>query len=120
MSLTTPSPARRKLKPEVDREILMKAFALMCQARRMAETYDEKRDVCGKYVHSTSRGHEAIQLATGLQLTAIDYLSPYYRDESLLLGIGIEPYELMLQLMAKRDDPFSGAGDYQPSFRVRW
>jgi 2-oxoisovalerate dehydrogenase E1 component len=112
MSLTTLSPARRKLKPEVDREILMKAFALMCQARRMAETYDEKRDVCGKYVHSTSRGHEAIQLATGLQLTAIDYLSPYYRDESILLGIGLSPYELMLQLMAKRDDPFTSGRSY--------
>jgi 2-oxoisovalerate dehydrogenase E1 component len=112
MSLTTPSPARRKLKPEVDREILMKAYALMCQARRMAETYDEKRDVCGKYVHSTSRGHEAIQLATGLQLTAIDYLSPYYRDESVLLGIGLSPYELMLQLMAKRDDPFTSGRSY--------
>lgn len=84
----------------------------MCTARRMAETYDEFREVCSKYVHSTSRGHEAIQLAAGLQLKSFDYASLYYRDESVLLGMGMQPYELMLQLMAKADDPFSGGRTY--------
>lgn len=91
----------------------------MCTSKRMAELYDENRDVSGKYVHSTSRGHEAIQLAAAFNLKAIDYASPYYRDESILLGIGLEPYELMLQLMAKREDPFSGGRSYygHPSLR---
>jgi len=93
-------------------EVCLKAYRLMCTSRRMAELYDENREVCSKYVHSTSRGHEAIQLATAFQLKAIDYAAPYYRDESILLGIGMEPYELMLQLMAKRDDPFSGGRSY--------
>src|SRR6478736_51905 len=84
----------------------------MCTAKRMADTYEENREVCAKYVHSTSRGHEAIQLATGLQLKSFDYASLYYRDESVLLGLGLEPYELMLQLMAKRDDPFSAGRTY--------
>lgn len=84
----------------------------MQTAKRMAETYDENREVCSKYVHSTSRGHEAIQLAAGLQLKSYDYASLYYRDESMLLGMGLQPYELMLQLMAKRDDPFSGGRTY--------
>jgi 2-oxoisovalerate dehydrogenase E1 component len=96
----------------MDRTILLKAYSLMCTARRMAETYDENREICSKYVHSTSRGHEAIQLATAFQLTPYDYASLYYRDESILLGLGMEPYELMLQLMAKRDDPFSGGRSY--------
>lgn len=74
--------------------------------------YDENREVCSRYVHSTSRGHEAIQLATSMQLKPCDFASPYYRDESMLLGMGLEPYELMLQLMAKRDDPFSGGRTY--------
>jgi 2-oxoisovalerate dehydrogenase E1 component len=103
---------KKKVKPEVATEILLQAFELMCTARRMAETYDENREVCSKYVHSTSAGHEAIQLATALQLKPFDYASLYYRDESMLLGIGLEPYELMLQLMAKRDDPFSGGRTY--------
>lgn len=83
----------------------------MCQARFMAETYEANRQVC-KYVHSTSRGHEAIQLATAFHLLPCDYVSPYYRDESLLLGIGYRPYELMLQLLAKADDPFTGGRAY--------
>ncbi|HTH56347.1 MAG TPA: thiamine pyrophosphate-dependent enzyme [Cyclobacteriaceae bacterium] len=100
---------------EVDKDLMgicLRAYRLMCTSKRMAELYDENREVCSKYVHSTSRGHEAIQLAAAFQLKEIDYASPYYRDESILLGIGIEPYELMLQLMAKRDDPFSGGRSY--------
>lgn len=96
----------------IDGAVLLKAYALMCTARRMAETYDENREICSKYVHSTSRGHEAIQLAAGLQLKTWDYASLYYRDESVLLAMGMQPYELMLQLMAKRDDPFSGGRSY--------
>ncbi len=84
----------------------------MCVAQRMAALYDEKKEICGKYVHSTSRGHEAIQIAAGFQLKPFDFASPYYRDESMLLAIGLEPFELMLQLMAKRDDPFSGGRSY--------
>ncbi len=97
---------------KIDKTISLKAYELMCTVRRMAETYEENREICSKYVHSTSRGHEAIQLAAGLQLKPYDYASPYYRDESMLLGMGLEPYELMLQLMAKRDDPFSGGRTY--------
>src|SRR5690606_10906018 len=103
---------KKKVKPELPLAVLLRAFELMCTARRMAELYDEQREICSKYVHSTSRGHEAIQLAAGMQLRPCDYASPYYRDESILLGIGMEPYELMLQLMAKRDDPFSGGRSY--------
>lgn len=83
----------------------------MCQVRFMAETYEANRQVC-KYVHSTSRGHEAIQLATAFHLLPCDYISPYYRDESILLGIGYRPYELMLQLLAKAEDPFTGGRAY--------
>ena len=96
----------------ISKDILLKAYALMCTSKRMAELYDEKRDIAAKYVHSTSRGHEAIQIAAGLHLTELDYAAPYYRDESILLSIGLEPYELMLQLMAKRDDPFTGGRSY--------
>lgn len=88
---------------------LLRAFELMCQAHAMADIYEANRSVC-KYVHSTSRGHEAIQLATAFCLQPHDFVSPYYRDESLLLGLGFTPYELMLQLLAKGDDIFSGEG----------
>src|SRR6478752_2905979 len=99
-------------------DILLQAYKLMATARAMADTYDANRQTC-KYVHSTSRGHEAIQIATGLQLLSCDWVSPYYRDDSIMLSIGFTPYELMLQLLAKKDDPFSGGRSYycHPSSR---
>lgn len=111
MSVAQKPRAKKKPRADVDPRILLKAYNLMCMAKRMAEVYDENREIC-RYVHSTSRGHEAIQLAAGLQLKACDYASLYYRDESMLLGIGLQPYELMLQLLAKRDDAFSGGRSY--------
>ncbi|NBX10955.1 MAG: tungsten formylmethanofuran dehydrogenase [Chitinophagaceae bacterium] len=100
-----------------DLSLQLKAFEYMCQVRAMASTYESNRSIC-TYVHSTSRGHEAIQLATAFQLLPQDFVSPYYRDESLLLGLGFSPYELMLQLLAKADDPFSGGREYysHPSY----
>ena len=106
------------LHEKISQDILLKAYNHMMLAKAMADIYEENRNVC-KYVHSTSRGHEAIQLATAYQLKKEDWVSPYYRDESLLLGIGCEPYQLMLQLLAKADDPFSGGRSYysHPSSR---
>lgn len=95
----------------IDRDLLLRAYRLMYSAKVMAETYEASRTVT-KYVHSTSRGHEAIQLATAFHLQAQDWVSPYYRDESLLLGMGWTPYELMLQLLTKADDPFTGGRSY--------
>ena len=92
--------------------ILQTAFRKMCTAKSMAEVYESNVKVASKYVHATSRGHEAIQIALGLQLKPIDFVSPYYRDDSILLSIGMTPYELMLQVLAKRDDPFSGGRTY--------
>jgi 2-oxoisovalerate dehydrogenase E1 component len=101
-----------KLSSPVSEKIALKAFELMSIARAMTEIYEANASFTSKYVHATSCGHEAIQLAVGLQLQPQDYLSPYYRDDAMLLAIGLTPYELMLQLMAKRDDPFSGGRLY--------
>ncbi len=95
----------------ISHDILLKAFHQMMLAKAMADLYEENRNIT-KYVHSTSRGHEAIQLAAAYQLKNEDWVSPYYRDESLLLGMGFQPYELMLQLLAKKEDPFSGGRSY--------
>lgn len=96
----------------ITKDILKNAFSLMSTAKSMAELYEENKAVTAKYVHATSRGHEAIQLALGMQLLPCDFVAPYYRDDSILLGIGMTPYDCMLQLLAKRDDPFSGGRTY--------
>lgn len=102
----------KKKKTEVERPVLLRAYELMCTARAMAELFEAHRELCSRYVHSTSRGHEAIQLAAGMQLLPHDFASVYYRDDSVLLGLGLQPWELMLQLLAKRDDPFSSGRTY--------
>ena len=106
-------------KNTVPTEALHIAYDLMCTAKAMTDIYEENKDVTSKYVHATSRGHEAIQIAMGMQLEPRDWVAPYYRDDALLLSIGMTPYELMLQLQAKQDDPFSGGRSYysHPSLR---
>ncbi len=84
----------------------------MATAKAMATLYEDNFKTVSKYVHATSRGHEAIQIAMAMQLLPQDYAFPYYRDDAMLLGIGMQPYDLMLQLMAKKDDPFSGGRTY--------
>ncbi len=103
----------------IAKEVLQKAFLTLCKAKSMTELYEENFKTVSKYVHATSRGHEAIQIATAMQLLPQDYAFPYYRDDAMLLGIGMRPYDLMLQLLAKKEDPFSGGRTYycHPSLR---
>ncbi|WP_298309913.1 thiamine pyrophosphate-dependent enzyme [uncultured Aquimarina sp.] len=103
----------------IAKEVLKNAFSTLCTAKSMTELYEENFKTVSKYVHATSRGHEAIQIAVAMQLLPQDYAFPYYRDDSMLLGIGMKPYDLMLQLLAKKNDPFSGGRTYysHPSLR---
>lgn len=58
---------------KIAKSTLEKAFQLMATAKSMTELYEENFKVVSKYVHATSRGHEAIQLAAALQLKNYDY-----------------------------------------------
>jgi 2-oxoisovalerate dehydrogenase E1 component len=96
----------------INKNIFETAFTKMATAKAMTELYEANFKVTSKYVHATSRGHEAVQIAVGLQLLPQDFAFPYYRDDAMLLSIGMEPYDLMLQLLAKKADPFSGGRTY--------
>ena len=99
--------------------IYQRAYRLVYTARCMAQLYEDNFKLVSKYVHATSMGHEVIQVACGMQLGPQDYAYPYYRDDAMMLAFGLRPYDMMLQLMAKRDDPFSGGRSYycHPSLR---
>jgi len=101
-----------KSKTKIPTKILKEAYSLMSTAISLTELYEENMKVVSKYVHATSRGHEAIQIAIGLLLKPQDYVAPYYRDDALLLSIGCTPFDLMLQVLAKKNDPFSGGRTY--------
>lgn len=110
--MTTVKEEIEKNKATLSKDIIQKAYQLMCTAKALTELYEANKEITAKYVHATSRGHEAIQLAVGMQLKPQDFVFPYYRDDSILLGIGIAPFQLMLQLLAKKNDPFSGGRTY--------
>ena len=102
----------------VDKKILLDAYRIMFTSKVLSEIFNENRQTC-IFVHANSRGHEAIQIAMGLQLKKCDWASLYYRDDSMLMAMGWKPEEILLQLMAKRDDPFSGGRNYycHPSYK---
>ena len=101
--------SKKKTVPQAE---ILRGYRLMLTAKTMSAFYEANFKLVSKYVHATSRGHEAVQIALGMQLLPQDYMGPYYRDDAMMLSIGATPYDLMLQLLAKRDDPFSGGRQY--------
>ena len=80
------------------KDILKKAFDLINKSRSMSDLFEKEKSITSKYVHATSKGHEIIQIATALHLKKNDFLYPYYRGDSMLIGIGLQTYALILQL----------------------
>ena len=109
----------KKTKLVIKKDILLRGYKTFVTAKIMGETYEENFRFVAKYVHAVSRGHEAVQVALGMQLLPQDVLGPYYRDDALMLAIGSTPLDMMLQLMAKRDDPFSGGRQYYCHISLR-
>ncbi|HEX3621416.1 MAG TPA: thiamine pyrophosphate-dependent enzyme, partial [Acidimicrobiales bacterium] len=57
-----------------------------------------------------AEGQEAAQVGSAWALRAgHDVALPYYRDVGVVLTLGMTPYEIFLAVMAKADDPNSGA-----------
>lgn len=94
----------------------LKIYKHICYAKSLYEIFEEKKEII--YNNSSSRGHEKIQLAVSNYLKNKDYLYPYYRDDAMILGLGIEPKYLINQWLSKKDDIFSGGKHYYAHFNL--
>jgi len=57
----------------------------------------------------SGQGQEGVQAGAAYALDQnVDWLAPYYRDMTLVLGFGMTPREIMLGQLAKALDPNSG------------
>lgn len=93
----------------LEADVLLKAYETMFCSRSL----DEKMLILlrqGKsYFHIGAMGHEAVQMACGLAMRPkLDFLFPYYRDQTLCLALGQSPYEFLLAFLARQGDPHSG------------
>ncbi|MBC8191962.1 MAG: dehydrogenase E1 component subunit alpha/beta [Candidatus Marinimicrobia bacterium] len=61
------------------------------------------------FFHIGASGHEGAQLACAMQMNSdLDWSYPYYRDQTMVMGLGMTTEELFLGFLAKADDPGSG------------
>ncbi|MDP2303740.1 MAG: thiamine pyrophosphate-dependent enzyme [Ignavibacteria bacterium] len=94
---------------DLSKEELLKAYRFMLLARQIDTKAMNLLRQGKTFFHIAGAGHEAIQVAFGMQLdSSKDWLFPYYRDLALVLCAGVTPKDFFLQCFGKAADPASG------------
>ena len=87
----------------------MDIFKAMATSRRLDEKMLTLLRQGKSFFHIGAAGHEGAQLACAMNMNpGIDWAYPYYRDQTLAMGLGTTIEDLFLGFLAKRDDPSSG------------
>lgn len=98
-----------KILPELTSDKLREAYHYMFLARQIDTKAMNLLRQGKTFFHIAGAGHEAIQVAFGLQLdSSKDWIFPYYRDLALILCAGVTAKDFFLQCFGKADDPASG------------
>jgi 2-oxoisovalerate dehydrogenase E1 component len=84
-------------------------FRCACISRAIDDREIVLRQQSKVFFQISGAGHEALYLALARDLRpGYDWFFPYYRDCALMLGLGIDPKDLLLQAVGSADDPASG------------
>ena len=88
---------------------LIEDFRRMCVSRSLDDREIAMQKQSHVFFQISGAGHEAVLLGLARSLRpGFDWFFPYYRDQALMLGLGVSPYEIMLQAVGSADDPASG------------
>ena len=84
-------------------------FRLACISRAVDDREIVLRQQSKVFFQISGAGHEALYLALARHMRAsYDWFFPYYRDGALMLGLGVDAKDLLLQAVGSADDPASG------------
>lgn len=101
--------------PKLSRADLTSAYRVMYTSRRIDDKEIQVKRQNRAFFQISGCGHEAINIATALQLRAgYDWFYLYYRDRAFCLQFGVTPLEMFLGTVGSKDDPASG-GRQMPS-----
>ena len=94
---------------------LIDDFRLACVSRAIDDREISMQKQSRVFFQISGAGHEALGLALARHLRpGYDWFFPYYRDQALVLGLGVTPKEILLQAVGSAEDPASG-GRQMPS-----
>ncbi len=114
MTTDVSSPKRADLKG-LSADDLVRAFRLAYASRRLDDREIQLKRQNKIFFQISGAGHEALQVAAGLQMRpGSDWLFPYYRDRALCLTLGVTPREMLLSAVGAREGE-SSAGRQMPS-----
>ena len=92
---------------------LSRMYRVMYLSRALDDCQIRLKQQQKSFFQASGAGHEAVLVAAGLALAATDWFYPYYRDQALLLMLGVTPRELLLEALGAGAGPAS-AGRQMP------
>ena len=88
---------------------LLEDYRLACVSRALDDREITLQKQSRVFFQISGAGHEALLLGLARSLrSGRDWFFPYYRDRALMLGLGLSPYEILLEAVGSADDPASG------------
>ena len=89
---------------------LVDDFRLACVSRAIDDREIAMQKQGRVFFQISGAGHEAIGLALARHLrSGYDWFFPYYRDQALVLGLGVTPTEVLLQAVGVTPSPSTSA-----------